>query len=127
MWTMRTLGALLVLFGVHMEMNAADEPDLDELVGQSADIAPSAYQYRSDRAAEENPPETAFLFGAVGHPKVGVLCGLLWEEPRARLRELVEALEVKPPDVVPARRDWRSTPCPRSTASGCGPQTCWSV
>lgn len=73
----------MVLLGGHMELNAADEPDLDGLVGQSADIAPSAYQYRSDRSAEENPPETAFLFGAIGHPKVGVLCGLLWEEPRA--------------------------------------------
>lgn len=58
-------------------------PDLDKLFGQPADIAPSAYHYRSDRPAQENQPETEFLFRTLGHGKAGVLCGLLWEEPRA--------------------------------------------
>jgi len=64
---------------------------LEELVGQPADIAPSAYQFRADRPAEQNPPETAFLFtNGIGHSREGVLCGLLWEEPRAVRRiELV--------------------------------------
>ncbi len=57
-------------------------PDLDKLIGQPADVAPSAYQYRCDRPAADNPPESVFLFTALKHNKAGALCGLLWEEPR---------------------------------------------
>ena len=65
------------------ELPSAAAGDPAALVGQPADIAPSAYLFRSDRRPEENPPETEFLFaGAVKHEKAGVICGLLWEEPR---------------------------------------------
>ena len=72
---------------------------LDELEGQPANIAPSAYQYRSDRPAEENPPEswiglmkyTDLPFDKVvdvNAPAVKeVLCGLFWEEVR-RIRRV---------------------------------------
>ena len=43
---------------------------------------PSAYQYRCDRPAADNPPESVFLFTALKHNKAAALCGLLWEEPR---------------------------------------------
>ena len=67
---------------------------LADLVDRPADIAPSAYQYRADRKAEENPPESWFaLMRYAGLPfdkPVDVnapaikqaLCGLLWEEIR---------------------------------------------
>ena len=73
---------------------AATAPNLDELVGQPVDIAPSAYQYRADRKAEENPPESwlALMRYAnmplnkpldVNAPAIKqALCGLLWEEIR---------------------------------------------
>jgi hypothetical protein len=61
---------------------AATGADLDKLAGQPADVAPSAYQYRADRPAAENPPESEFLFTALKHNKAAALCGLLWEEPR---------------------------------------------
>ncbi len=63
-------------------------------VGEPADIAPSAYQYRADRQADENPPESWFaLMKFAGLPLnqpvdpqapalKRVLCGLLWEEVR---------------------------------------------
>ena len=63
-------------------------------MGQPADIAPSAYQYRADRKAEENPPESwlALMRYAnqplnkpvdVNAPAIKqALCGLLWEEIR---------------------------------------------
>jgi len=66
----------------------------DELAGQPADIAPSAYLYRADRKAEENPPEAWVLLMQYGNlpfdqpvdqnaPAVKqALCGLLWEEVR---------------------------------------------
>ena len=68
--------------------------DLDRLVGQPVDIAPSAYLYRADRKADENPPESWILLVHhaslpfdkpvdVHSPAVKkVLCGLLWEEVR---------------------------------------------
>ena len=34
------------------------EGDMDKLVGQFADVSSSAYQYRADRKAEENSPES---------------------------------------------------------------------
>jgi len=36
----------------------AERSDLERLVGQPADIASSAYQYRADRNADQNPPES---------------------------------------------------------------------
>ena len=78
------------------------EPDVNALVGMPADIAPSAYHYRADREAAENPPETWFLLTqhadlpltrpvAIDAPAIKqVLCGLLWEEVRpVRRLELV--------------------------------------
>lgn len=62
--------------------------------GQPADIAPSAYQYRADRTADVNPPESwigLMKFAGlplnkpldVNNPKLKkVLRGLLWEEVR---------------------------------------------
>jgi hypothetical protein len=35
--------------------------DEDKLAGQPADVAPSAYLYRADRRAEDNPPEAWVL------------------------------------------------------------------
>ncbi len=66
----------------------------DELVGQPADIAASAYQYRADRKADENPPESWLaIMRYAGQPLnkpvdtsapavKQVLCALLWEEIR---------------------------------------------
>jgi hypothetical protein len=74
--------------------------DLDRLTGQPADIAPTAYLYRADRRAEENPPEAWVLLMQHANlpfdrpvntnaPGVRqVLCGLLWEEVRP-VRRLV--------------------------------------
>ena len=57
--------------------------DLSPLVGQGADFAPSAYFFRAGGKPDDNPPETVFLFeGALQHERAGVICGLLWEEPR---------------------------------------------
>jgi hypothetical protein len=66
----------------------------DDLPGQPADIATSAYLYRADRTAGQNPPEAWILLmqradmsfiqpvdvhaPAIQH----ALCGLLWEEVR---------------------------------------------
>jgi hypothetical protein len=72
------------------------EPPRDpgKLVGQPADIAASAYQYRADRKAEANPPESWLaLMRYCGQPLnkpvdasaravKQVLCALLWEEIR---------------------------------------------
>jgi hypothetical protein len=76
--------------------SAADirENAMDQLVGKPVDIASSAYQYRADRKADENPPESwlALMYYAklplnkpvdVNVPAIKqVLCGLLWEEIR---------------------------------------------
>ena len=74
--------------------------DMDKLAGQPADVAPSAYLYRADRRAEENPPEAWILLMQHANlpfdqpvdtnaPAVKqVLCGLLWEEVRP-VRRLV--------------------------------------
>ncbi len=73
---------------------AALGADLDELAGRPADIAPSAYQYRADRKAEDNPPESWILlvqYAGLPYTKPvdrtapaikKALCGLLWEEVR---------------------------------------------
>ncbi len=92
-------------------------PDLENLVGQPADIAPSAYQYRADRKPEENPPESwigLMKFAGLPFDKPvdvhsptlkKVLCGLIWEEVRrVRRVELVwngeERRRPKPEEVV---------------------------
>ncbi len=74
--------------------SATEPAELAKLVGQPADIASSAYQYRANRKADENPPESWFaLMWYAGQPlnkPVDVqaaairraLCGLLWEEIR---------------------------------------------
>ena len=74
--------------------------DADNLAGQPADIAPSAYLYLADRRVEENPPEAWVLLmqhanlpfdQPVNTNAPGVrqaLCGLLWEEVRP-VRRLV--------------------------------------
>src|ERR1039457_4038004 len=68
--------------------------DFGSLVGTSANIAPSAYQYRADRAAGDNPPESWLALMWYAHQAMNqpvdvnalaikqVLCGLLWEEIR---------------------------------------------
>ena len=68
--------------------------ELDELVGQPADIAPSAYMYRADREPAQNAPESWLaLMRYAGMPlnkpvnrnapaTQRVLCALLWEEIR---------------------------------------------
>jgi len=73
---------------------AMKEGDMDTLVGQPANIATSAYQYRADRAADANPPESwialmRYAGQALNTPPdmnapalKQVLCGLLWEEIR---------------------------------------------
>ena len=67
---------------------------MDRLVGQPTDIAPSAYQYRADRKAEENPPESWLALMWYANQPLNkpldvnalairqALCGLLWEEIR---------------------------------------------
>ena len=74
--------------------------EVDKLAGQAADIAPSAYLYRADRPAEQNPPEAWVLLMQHANlpfdqpvdtkaPAVKqALCGLLWEEVRP-VRRLV--------------------------------------
>jgi hypothetical protein len=70
------------------------ETSLDQLVGQPADISSSAYQYRADRKADANPPESWFALMRYANQPVNkpvdltaaaikqALCGLLWEEIR---------------------------------------------
>src|SRR5262245_27199517 len=79
-------GALLTAAGVDV--------DFETLVGQPADVAPSAYAYRSDRPAEQNPPESwvgllqysSLPFDRRVDPNApafkSVLGALLWEEVR---------------------------------------------
>ena len=51
--------AVMLILAARAELTAATPgADLDKLVGQPADIASSAYQYRADRKPEENPPES---------------------------------------------------------------------
>ena len=87
-------GIVLWLAGSALWTAAAAGADLDRLVGQPADIAPSAYCYRADRKAEDNPPESwLLLVQYAGLPFTkpvdrtaaairNALCGLLWEEVR---------------------------------------------
>jgi len=73
------------------EVKRQDEIDL---VGKPADMSSSAYQYRADRKAEENAPESWIgLMQYLGAPQDRpldtstekarkILCSLLWEEVR---------------------------------------------
>lgn len=73
---------------------ASGTTDIDKLAGQPVDIASSAYQYRADRKADDNPPESWLVLMHyaglplnkpvdVNAPAIKrVLCGLLWEEIR---------------------------------------------
>jgi len=75
------------------------QPDIDKLVSQPADIALSAYQYRADRPAKDNSPESwigLMKFANLPFDKAvdvnaqafkKVLCGLIWEEVR-RVRQV---------------------------------------
>ncbi len=95
-WTIPTFFILNLLFTSPLSTQAANmgELDLDQMVGQLADIAPSAYLYRCDRPADQNPPES--WIGLIQYANLPfdkpvdvndpvikkVLCGLLWEEVR---------------------------------------------
>jgi hypothetical protein len=73
---------------------AAGTGDLAPAAGRPADVAGSAYLYRADRKADDNPPEAwVLMIQYAGLPyteRVNVnapalkmaLCGLLWEEVR---------------------------------------------
>ena len=86
--------AVAVVVGLVIESGIGAEPSFGQLAGQPVDIAPSAYQYRADRKAGENPPESwvALMWYAkqplnrpmdVQAPLVQqVLGGWLWEEIR---------------------------------------------
>jgi len=112
--TKATSVAVLVTLGLALATWAAEPPkpespaDLDKLVGQPADIAPSAYQYRADRPPDRNPPESwiALMQYArlpftqpvdVNAPAVRrVLLSLLWEEFRPLRRvELTWAADAR--------------------------------
>ena len=98
--TKATSLAVLIALGLTLAAQAAEPSkpetpvDLDKLVGQPADIAPSAYQYRADRPSDRNPPESwiALMQYArlpftqpvdVNAPAIRkVLLSLLWEEFR---------------------------------------------
>jgi len=68
--------------------------DFQALVGQPADIAPSAYLYRADRQPPENAPESWLALMRYAHQPLNqpanvnapaikrALCALLWEEIR---------------------------------------------
>ncbi len=72
----------------------AEPPNPEKLVGRPADIASSAYQFRADRKAEQNPPESWLLLMRYANQPLNkpldahapaikqALCGLLWEEIR---------------------------------------------
>ncbi len=72
----------------------ASRADFQALIGQSADIAPSAYIYRADRAPAQNAPESWLALKYYAHQPLNqqadvnapaikrALCALLWEEIR---------------------------------------------
>jgi hypothetical protein len=87
------LSIITIVMGARLSAQA-EQPNPETLVGQPADIASSAYQYRADRKTEQNPPESwlALMRYAnqplnkpldVNAPAIGqALFGLLWEEIR---------------------------------------------
>ena len=95
---MSMLLAMWLAFGSTVRMaphtDSAVQSDFYGLEGQAVDIAPSAYQYRADRKADANPPESWIALMHVAHLPLNkpvdlsspaikrALCGLLWEEIR---------------------------------------------
>src|SRR5215471_12194165 len=85
--------SLLVILSSAID-GKASPADFEALVGQPADIAPSAYLYRADRKPAENAPESWLAVmryarqplnqpADVNAPVIKqVLCALLWEEIR---------------------------------------------
>jgi hypothetical protein len=85
---------LLFVGCVRFAAAAAPQSAADALPGQPVDIAPSAYLYRSDRAADQNPPESWFALMRYANLPLNepvdiklpaikqALLGLLWEEIR---------------------------------------------
>ena len=82
--------------------------DFGSSVGTSADIAPSAYRYRADWKAEDNPPESWLALMWYAHQAMNkpmdmnapaikqVLCSSLWEEIRPVQRiELTWSADLK--------------------------------
>ena len=80
----KTVMAIVVALGWTTGFAHAAEPagDVAALLGTHAEIGSSAYLYRADCKPGENPPETEFLFSNIMHTRKGLMCGLLWEEPR---------------------------------------------
>ena len=86
------VAAMMVYFG--RVANVEAETDPAPLVGQPVDIAPSAYQYRADRKAEDNQPESWLALKRYANQPLNeplnrntpaikqALVGLLWEEIR---------------------------------------------
>jgi len=96
-YTLQPLSVFLIATGLVLgtaETRAGEKSDAGNLVGRPADVAASAYAYRCDRAADQNPPEAWVLLMQYANlpfdkpvdakaPAVKkVLCGLLWEEVR---------------------------------------------
>jgi len=94
---MGILVVLCLLVGVRGEngaLAAAQRTGMDTLVGQPADIAPSAYHYRADRKPEDNQPESWLALMRYANLPLNkpldlnapaikqVLYALLWEEIR---------------------------------------------
>ncbi|OHB77050.1 MAG: hypothetical protein A2W31_02070 [Planctomycetes bacterium RBG_16_64_10] len=112
---LRTIALAVVMTGPGASI-AGVQPggDLTALEGRLADIAPSSYQYRADRPAADNPPESWLLliqYAGLPYDKPvevnapalkNVLSGLLWEEVRPIRRvELtwdVQTAKIPPPD-----------------------------
>ncbi|MBM4030988.1 MAG: hypothetical protein FJ291_04290 [Planctomycetes bacterium] len=108
--------ALLALTMIGVAMSHTIQGTVAGEAGQPADVAPSAYLYRADRAPEQNPPESWLLliqhaglpYDKPADPNAPavrkVLCGLLWEEVRpVRRVELswpADARGVPTPDEV---------------------------
>jgi hypothetical protein len=89
------LGLLTILLTLSRATDTwAESAEPHALVGQPADIAPSAYLYRADRTAAENPPEAWLALMRYAHQPLNqpadtnapaikrALCALLWEEIR---------------------------------------------
>jgi hypothetical protein len=108
LWTKRLAAGICAGVTCVLAFTAGSAPaDVEKLAGQPADVALSAYLYRADRQAEENPPEAWILLMQQANlpfdqpvntnaPAVRqALCGLLWEEVRP-VRRLVL---VWPPEV----------------------------
>ena len=85
----------MVIAGLGGAAHAADATDdLATLLGQPADVASSAYEYRADRSPDQNPPESWILlvqYAGLPYDKPPdtnapvvkqALSGLLWEEVR---------------------------------------------